>query len=101
MPIYEYVCNACGHAVDVFQGMNDPQLTECPKCHQAALTKLISAAGFRLKGGGWYETDFKKEGDKKKNLVSGTEPASVTPKSDSGKETVATPAPKPKTESTE
>ena len=53
------------------QKISDAPLTDCPECGQPALKKLISAAGFRLKGGGWYETDFKKSGDKKKNLHDG------------------------------
>lgn len=69
MPIYEYRCENCGSSLEVFQGINDNPLTECGACHQAALVKLVSAPGFRLKGGGWYETDFKKETDKKKNLA--------------------------------
>lgn len=66
MPIYEYECQACGHQYEVIQKMSDAPLTECPECKKHELKKLISAAGFRLKGGGWYETDFK--GSKKKNL---------------------------------
>jgi putative FmdB family regulatory protein len=59
MPIYEYQCGACGHKLEAIQKISDDPLTECPECGEAALHKLISAAGFRLKGGGWYETDFK------------------------------------------
>ena len=66
MPFYEYRCDACGHELEQMQKISDAPLTDCPACGQPALRKLISAAGFRLKGGGWYETDFKK--DKKKNL---------------------------------
>ncbi len=64
MPIYEYRCTECGHELEKLQKLSDPPLVECPACGMAAMTKLISAAGFRLKGGGWYETDFKK-GNKK------------------------------------
>jgi putative FmdB family regulatory protein len=67
MPFYEYRCNACGHEFDKLQKLADAVLVDCPHCHQPQLVKLISAAGFRLKGGGWYETDFK-SGDKKKNV---------------------------------
>ncbi len=67
MPIYEYRCQACGHEMEKLQKISDAPLTDCPVCEQAALVKLISAAGFRLKGGGWYETDFKKDG--KRNLA--------------------------------
>jgi len=59
MPIYEYSCGACGHALEALQKLSDAPLTDCPACGKAELRKLISAAGFRLKGGGWYETDFK------------------------------------------
>lgn len=59
MPIYEYQCQSCGHEMEALQKISDPLLTECPECHQSALKKKVSAAGFRLKGGGWYETDFK------------------------------------------
>lgn len=71
MPIYEYACRSCGHHQEALQGINEPPLTECAECHEPMLTRLVSAAGFRLKGGGWYETDFKKDSDKKKNLVDG------------------------------
>ncbi|MEJ2454928.1 MAG: zinc ribbon domain-containing protein [Candidatus Thiodiazotropha sp.] len=66
MPIYEYRCENCGHELEALQKMSDPVLTECPECKQESLKKAISAAGFRLKGGGWYETDFKS--GKKKNV---------------------------------
>ncbi|MBX3705870.1 MAG: zinc ribbon domain-containing protein [Pseudomonadales bacterium] len=59
MPIYEYVCEGCGHEFETIQKFSDAPLTECPACHAGRLVKKISAAGFRLKGGGWYETDFK------------------------------------------
>ncbi|AKS40889.1 FmdB family zinc ribbon protein [Wenzhouxiangella marina] len=67
MPIYEYQCKACGHELEKLQKLSDAPLTDCPACHKAELVKKISAAGFRLKGGGWYETDFKKDG--KRNLA--------------------------------
>ncbi|MGK2927328.1 MAG: FmdB family zinc ribbon protein [Lysobacterales bacterium] len=66
MPIYEYRCTACGHDLEKLQRLGDAPLTECPACGKAKLRRLVSAAGFRLKGSGWYETDFKKDG--KKNL---------------------------------
>lgn len=68
MPIYEYRCNICNHTLEAMQRLNDPELSDCPACGRPELKKLISAVGFRLKGGGWYETDFK-GGDKKKNVV--------------------------------
>ena len=67
MPIYEYQCTDCGHELETIQKMSEDPLKDCPECGKPALQKLISAAGFRLKGGGWYETDFKKTG--RKNLA--------------------------------
>ncbi|MGF1642034.1 MAG: FmdB family zinc ribbon protein [Thiotrichales bacterium] len=67
MPIYEYQCTRCGHDMEAMHKMNDPDLTDCPACGEPGLKKLISAAGFRLSGGGWYETDFKSGG--KKNVA--------------------------------
>lgn len=64
MPIYEYECSACGHHLEVLQGINDPLLTECPDCKTTALRKLISPTAFRLKGTGWYATDFKDKSKK-------------------------------------
>lgn len=66
MPIYEYRCTACHHELDALQKMSDPPLQICPNCSQSTLQKCISAVGFRLKGSGWYETDFK--GGSKKNI---------------------------------
>lgn len=76
MPIYEYACKACGFEKDVLQKLSDEPLTECPSCEEQAFSKRISAAGFRLKGSGWYETDFKT--GKKKNLAQDSKPASTT-----------------------
>ncbi|MGP1681664.1 MAG: FmdB family zinc ribbon protein [Giesbergeria sp.] len=59
MPIYAYKCSACGHARDVLQKMSDPVLTVCPACGAESFTKQLTAAGFQLKGSGWYATDFK------------------------------------------
>ncbi|GGP25380.1 FmdB family zinc ribbon protein [Silvimonas amylolytica] len=59
MPIYAYRCSACGYQNDHMQKMSDPLLTECPSCHAAAYEKQVTAAGFQLKGTGWYATDFK------------------------------------------
>jgi putative FmdB family regulatory protein len=67
VPIYEYQCVDCGHRLEKIQKFSDDPLKDCPECGQSSLQKLISAAGFRLKGGGWYETDFKSGG--KRNLV--------------------------------
>ncbi len=65
MPIYEYACAACGHELEAMQKMSDAALTDCPACGKPALKKQISAAGFVLKGGGWYATDFRDKGKKK------------------------------------
>ena len=62
MPIYEYRCSACGNELEALQKLSDPPLTQCPACHADALVKLVSAAGFKLKGSGWYATDFKGSG---------------------------------------
>ena len=66
MPIYEYRCESCGHELEAVQKLSEDPLVTCPKCSNDSLKKRISAAGFRLKGGGWYETDFKS--GKKKNV---------------------------------
>ena len=66
MPIYEYQCTDCNEHIERLQKINDNPLIECPACHHDTLKRKISAAGFRLKGAGWYETDFKK--DKQRNL---------------------------------
>lgn len=68
MPIYQYNCQACGHQVEVLQKVSEAPLTDCPECGQPALRKGITAAAFRLKGTGWYETDFK---NKNKNKSTG------------------------------
>ena len=59
MPIYAYRCGACGHAKDVLQKLADPVLTTCPACGAEAFSKQVTAAGFQLKGSGWYQTDFR------------------------------------------
>jgi putative FmdB family regulatory protein len=70
MPIYEYECESCGHRLEAIQKMSDPALTDCPTCGKVTLKKLISAAGFQLKGSGWYATDFKGNGQKKEKSES-------------------------------
>lgn len=77
MPIYEYGCGDCGHEMEALQKMSDAPLSDCPACGKPALSKKVSAAGFRLSGGGWYETDFK-TGGKKKNLAGDGGAASTT-----------------------
>lgn len=59
MPIYAYRCTSCGHELDALQKLSEPALVDCPACGASALTKLVTAAGFQLKGSGWYATDFK------------------------------------------
>src|SRR5262245_12200110 len=87
MPIYEYRCAACGHELDALQKLSDAPLKKCPECGKQKLARLVSAPSFRLKGSGWYETDFKNDSDKKRNLVeSGNGPAE---KSDSAGEAAA------------
>jgi len=81
MPIYEYRCEECGHELDALQKLSDEPLKDCPECEQPALKRLISAPAFRLKGGGWYETDFKSDKEKKRNLA--TSDSKDSEKSDS------------------
>lgn len=68
MPIYEYRCDSCGHELEALQKLSDEPLKDCPDCDAAALRRLVSAPSFRLKGDGWYETDFKSDKEKKRNL---------------------------------
>ncbi len=77
MPIYEYLCQSCGHEHEALQKLSDTPLKDCPKCNQPDLNKKISAAGFRLKGSGWYETDFK-NGAKKNVATDSSAPACST-----------------------
>jgi putative FmdB family regulatory protein len=69
MPIYEYRCGACGHHLEALQKMTDSPLRKCPECGRSQLKRLVSASRFRLKGSGWYETDFKNKSETKRNLV--------------------------------
>ena len=85
MPIYEYQCEACSIEMEVLQKISDAPLEVCPECGESRLRKKISAAAFRLKGSGWYETDFK-TGDKK-NLAAGSEKSEKKPASSSEKST--------------
>jgi putative FmdB family regulatory protein len=100
MPIYEYQCGACGHVFDSLQKISEAPLTKCPDCGAEALKKLVSAPAFRLKGSGWYETDFK-TGDKKnldKSDKTGKKQKTAT-KSDGDGKSAKTPA-KTKSDST-
>jgi putative FmdB family regulatory protein len=67
MPIYAFACDACGHQFDRLQKLSDPDPAECPVCGKPAVRRQLTAPSFRLAGGGWYETDFKKDG--KRNLA--------------------------------
>lgn len=91
MPIYEYRCENCGHDFEAIQKMSDDPLTTCPECGAEALRKLISAAGFQLKGSGWYVTDFR---DKKKSGGDAKKGADKAAKTDSGGGGEAKPAAK-------
>jgi putative FmdB family regulatory protein len=89
MPIYEYRCTACGHEAEFLQKISEPPLSVCPSCHKDTFRKQVSAAGFQLKGTGWYATDFKGNGKKPAEKSSETksseaksEPKSDTPKKD-------------------
>ncbi len=109
MPIYEYRCESCEHKLEKLQRMSDGDLVDCPECKQPALKRLVSAAAFRLKGSGWYETDFKK--DNKRNLAESSDTSSSDKSSTGGtgekadksssessaKEPAAKPAAKPAT----
>jgi putative FmdB family regulatory protein len=69
MPFYEYQCKSCGHELEAMQKVSDAPLKKCPHCGKTQLQRLMSAPVFRLKGGGWYETDFKGDKDKQRNLA--------------------------------
>jgi putative FmdB family regulatory protein len=85
MPIYAYRCEDCGHELDALQKISDAPLSDCPECGAPALKKQITAAAFRLKGAGWYETDFKKDG--KKNIhETGDQPAAKDGDAKTGKD---------------
>ena len=83
MPIYEYRCDSCGEELEKLQRMSEDKLVDCPACEKPELRKLISAAAFRLKGGGWYETDFK-QGQKRNIADSGNESSASSAGSGNG-----------------
>jgi putative FmdB family regulatory protein len=83
MPFYEYECSACKFYVESLQKISDPPLKKCPSCGKETMQRLISAPVFRLKGSGWYETDFKSDKENKRNLVGDSEPAASTDSDDS------------------
>jgi len=78
MPIYAFECDSCGHQFDRLQRLSDADPTVCPACGAEQVRRQLTAPSFRLAGAGWYETDFKKDGDKKRNLVDKAE-SSTTP----------------------
>jgi len=80
MPIYEFECSSCGSRFDRLQKVSDPDPASCPECGRATVRRRLTAPAFRLAGSGWYETDFKKDGDKKRNLAEKGEPAKVEAK---------------------
>ena len=91
MPFYEYECSACKHHTEVLQKISDAPLKKCPECGKQALKRLISAPVFRLKGGGWYETDFKSDSETKRNIAGREEAAEsksedAKPKAEAGKD---------------
>ena len=90
MPIYAFQCQACGHHFDRLQKLSDADPTQCPECAQAAVTRKLTAPSFRLAGGGWYETDFKKDG--KRNLAEKAD----APKPESAPKAESKPAEAPK-----
>jgi putative FmdB family regulatory protein len=97
MPIYEYRCSACGQLHEVLQKVTEPPLTECPSCGKAGMQKLLTAAGFQLKGSGWYATDFKGEA-KKPDEKKPDEKKPADTKSDNKTDTQTSPKSETKTE---
>ena len=79
MPIYEYQCQSCGHDLEKLQRMSEIPLKDCPDCGESEMQRLVSAAGFRLKGSGWYETDFKKGGKRNLHGTDGSKDKSKKP----------------------
>ena len=96
MPIYAFACDACGHAFDRLQKLSDPDPVDCPACGAGGrVRRQLTAPQFRLAGGGWYETDFKKDGDKKRNLAGeGGEGAKPSSEAKSDAKPAAAPAAK-------
>ena len=93
MPIYAFQCAECGHPFDRLQKMSDPDPDVCPSCGTNAVKRQVTAPSFRLAGSGWYETDFKKDGDRKRNLADGGEGA-AKPEAKPESKPAATEAPK-------
>ena len=84
MPIYAYKCSACGHAKDVLQKLSDQPLTVCPACGQSTYSKQVTAAGFQLKGSGWYVTDFRNSGGGTAKTSESSPSTSAAPTGDAG-----------------
>jgi len=93
MPFYEYQCKQCGHHLEAMQKINDAPLKKCPDCGKQALQRLMSAPVFRLKGSGWYETDFKSDDEGKRNLADRPEETAAAVDKKDGKEAAAKEAP--------
>lgn len=112
MPIYEYRCNRCGLQKEYIQRMSDAPMTDCPVCKTATLSKMVTAAGFQLKGGGWYVTDFKGSGsnaagtsrkadEKQSDTASNSEPVKTEkPKTETAPSSTSVPSAAPATPST-
>jgi putative FmdB family regulatory protein len=102
MPIYEFACPDCGHTFDRLQKLSDPDPTRCPECGREHVKRNLTAPAFRLAGSGWYETDFKKDGDTKRNLAGRDEPAKAAePAAADAKPAPKADAPKPEATKTE
>jgi len=93
MPIYEFECTDCSERFERLQKLSDPDPTDCPTCGKPRVKRRLTAPAFRLAGSGWYETDFKKDGDTKRNLAGKDEPPrSEAPKSEAPKSEAKAPA---------
>ena len=95
MPIYAFECAACGHQFERLQRLADADPVECPVCGAEQVRRQLTAPSFRLAGAGWYETDFKKDGDKKRNLAEKPDAASPGPKPEPAAPAAATPKAEP------
>lgn len=93
MPIYEYRCASCGYQKEYLQKVSDPKLTDCPECGKPTFDKLLSAAGFQLKGSGWYVTDFRNNGAKPKAAESGKSETAEPKKEEKKPDSTASAAP--------
>ena len=97
MPFYEYQCSACGYRHEELQKISDGPRRKCPTCGRNTLKRLVSAPAFRLKGGGWYETDFKGDKDKQRNIAGDKEPVAEKPKETKAPDATAKTGDAPKT----